>query len=59
MTALATAGSTVMLFSTGRGEPVGSPFVPEIKVTANGQTYEKTKDSINLYVDLARKDNLN
>ena len=59
MTALAAAGSTVMFFSTGRGTPLGSPFVPVIKVTANGPTYEKMKDNIDFYVDLARKDNIN
>jgi len=59
LTALAAAGSTVIFFSTGRGTPLGSPFVPVIKVTANGPTYEKMKDNIDFYVDLARKDNIN
>ena len=59
LTALAAAGSTVIFFSTGRGTPLGSPFVPVIKVTANGLTYEKMKDNIDFYVDLARKDNIN
>ena len=55
LTALAAAGSTVMFFSTGRGTPLGSPFVPVIKVTANGSTFEKMNDNIDFYVDLARK----
>jgi altronate dehydratase large subunit len=59
LTALAAAGSTVIFFSTGRGTPLGSPFVPVIKVTANGLTYEKMKDNIDFYVDLARKDRIN
>jgi altronate dehydratase large subunit len=58
LTALAAAGSTVMFFSTGRGTPLGSPFVPVIKVTANGPTYEKMKDNMDFYVDLASKDHM-
>jgi altronate dehydratase large subunit len=58
LTALAAAGSTVMLFSTGRGTPLGAPFVPTIKVTANGATFEKMKDNIDFYVDLAKKDHI-
>jgi len=58
LTALAAAGSTVMFFSTGRGTPLGSPFVPVIKVTANSATYQKMNDNIDFYVDLARKDHI-
>jgi altronate dehydratase large subunit len=58
LTAMAAAGATVMFFSTGRGTPLGSPFVPVIKVTANGATYEKMKDNIDFYVDLAKKDHI-
>ncbi len=58
LTAMAAAGATVMFFSTGRGTPLGSPFVPVIKVTANGPSYEKMKDNIDFYVDLARKEHI-
>lgn len=58
LTALAAAGSTVIFFSTGRGTPLGSPFVPVIKVTANAFTFERMKDNIDFYVDLARKDSI-
>jgi len=58
LTALAAAGSTVIFFSTGRGTPLGSPFVPVIKVTANGVTYKKMGDNIDFYVDLARKEHM-
>lgn len=58
LTAMAAAGATVMFFSTGRGTPLGSPFVPVIKVTANGQSYEKMKDNIDFYVDLTRKEQI-
>lgn len=58
LTAMAAAGATVMFFSTGRGTPLGTPFVPVIKVTANGQSYEKMKDNIDFYVDLTRKEQI-
>ncbi|MFW6126480.1 MAG: UxaA family hydrolase [Chloroflexota bacterium] len=55
LTCLAAAGSNVMFFSTGRGTPLGSPFVPVIKVTANRTTYERMQDNIDVYVDLEAK----
>ncbi len=55
LTALAAAGSNIIFFSTGRGTPLGSPFVPVIKVTANASTFERMKDNIDFYVDLAGK----
>jgi len=58
LTAMAAAGATVMFFSTGRGTPLGSPFVPVIKVTANGVSYEKMKDNIDFYVNLADKEHI-
>ncbi|MCK9356147.1 MAG: UxaA family hydrolase [Dehalococcoidia bacterium] len=58
LTALAAAGSNVILFSTGRGTPLGSPLVPVIKVTANAATYQKMNDNMDFYVDLARKENM-
>jgi len=58
LTALAAAGATIMFFSTGRGTPLGSPFVPVIKVTANGCSYEKMKDNIDFYVNLADKEHI-
>ena len=39
-TALVAAGATVLLFTTGRGTPFGSP-VPTIKVSTNSALYEK------------------
>ncbi len=58
LTAMAAAGASIMFFSTGRGTPLGSPFVPVIKVTANGVSYEKMKDNIDFYVNLADKDHI-
>ena len=58
LTALAAAGSTVIFFSTGRGTPLGSPFVPVIKVTANGTTFKTMNDNMDFYVDLAQKSHM-
>jgi len=58
LTALAAAGANVIFFSTGRGTPLGFPFVPVIKVTANRATYESMEDNIDIYVDIAASNNL-
>ena len=39
-TALVAAGATVLLFTTGRGTPIGSP-VPTIKISSNTAVYER------------------
>ncbi|MEA3253934.1 MAG: UxaA family hydrolase [Chloroflexota bacterium] len=53
LTCLAAAGANILFFSTGRGTPLGCPFVPVIKVTANGGTYERMKDNMDIYADLS------
>lgn len=35
-----------MLFSTGRGTPIGNPLLPVIKVTGNARTYRRMADNI-------------
>ncbi len=44
-TALVAAGATVILFTTGRGTPMGSP-VPTIKISSNTSLYETKRDWI-------------
>lgn len=58
LTPLAAAGAQVILFSTGIGAPHGFPFVPVIKVTANPKTYERLREHIDVYVDIAARGNL-
>jgi len=58
LTCLAAAGANVIFFSTGRGTPIGCPFVPVIKVTANHATYECMMDNMDIYVDIASTGNL-
>jgi len=58
MTALAAAGAQVILFSTGLGNPLGFPFVPVVKVTANPATYQRMQENMDVYVDLAKLDSI-
>lgn len=39
VTGLVAAGSQIVVFTTGRGNPMGNPIAPVIKVTANAQTF--------------------
>jgi altronate dehydratase large subunit len=50
MSGLAAAGAGLLLFTTGRGAPTGSPFAPTIKITANRSTYEDMPDVIDVYL---------
>lgn len=39
-------GAQVMMFSSGRGTPIGNPLIPVIKVTGNCETYALMPDNI-------------
>lgn len=41
-------GAQIIVFSTGRGTPVGCPIAPVIKVTGNISTYIKMKEHIDI-----------
>ena len=41
-------GAQVILFTTGRGSPVGSPIAPVIKITGNPHTYKKMEDNMDI-----------
>lgn len=41
MTGMVAAGAQIVLFTTGRGTPVGNPIAPTIKITGNRETAEK------------------
>ncbi|MEM4090355.1 MAG: UxaA family hydrolase [Thermoplasmatales archaeon] len=50
LTALTAAGSSVILFTTGSGNPVGSPIAPVIKITGNPISILTMKDHIDVDV---------
>jgi len=41
-------GATVVIFTTGRGTPTGSPIAPVIKITANERTFKMMEDNIDI-----------
>ena len=50
-TALAAAGCQLIIFSTGKGNPLGNPIAPTIKVTGNIRTVKASGENID--VDLS------
>src|SRR5690625_3663873 len=46
MTGIAAGGAQVILFSTGKGNIIGNPIVPTIKVSANPETVQTMKPNI-------------
>ena len=46
VTGMLAGGSQIVLFTTGRGTPVGSPFAPVIKITGNPNTAKNMADNI-------------
>lgn len=55
MAGLAAAGCTLILFTTGRGTPLGHPLVPVIKICASPQTMERCSDMIDVDCSSALK----
>lgn len=51
-TTLAAAGCQLILFSTGKGNPIGNPVVPTIKITGNQRTSVNYADNVD--VDLTK-----
>lgn len=50
ITGLAGGGCHIIIFSTGRGNPIGNPVVPTIKVTGNPHTVALAGDNIDFEV---------
>jgi altronate hydrolase len=47
---MSAAGCNLILFTTGRGTPVGGVCSPAVKVTANAKTGERMRDNIDASV---------
>ena len=46
VTGMVGCGAQVVVFTSGRGNPMGFPFVPVIKVTGNDISFQKMKDDM-------------
>lgn len=50
ITGMVAGGAQIVLFTTGRGTPVGNPIAPVIKVTGNKTTFQNMTDNIDIDV---------
>ncbi len=48
VTAKVAAGCQLIVFTTGRGNPVGNPIAPVLKVTANRETFSSMRDNMDM-----------
>lgn len=46
LTGMTAGGSQIVLFTSGRGTPTGSPIAPVIKIATNTMMYEKMEDNM-------------
>ena len=48
VTAKVAAGCQLIVFTTGRGNPIGNPIAPVLKVTANRELFRKMNDNLDM-----------
>jgi altronate dehydratase large subunit len=48
LTGMAAGGAQIVLFTSGRGTPTGSPIVPTIKIATNSGMFERMRDNMDL-----------
>ncbi|MBW1767511.1 MAG: UxaA family hydrolase [Deltaproteobacteria bacterium] len=47
-TGMLASGAQIIIFTTGRGTPVGSAIAPVIKVSTNSKTYQRMKENFDI-----------
>jgi altronate dehydratase large subunit len=50
LTGMVAGGVQIILFTTGRGNPLGTPITPVIKITGNKDTYQRMRDNMDMDV---------
>jgi altronate dehydratase large subunit len=50
LTGMVAGGVQIIAFTTGRGNPLGTPIAPVIKITGNKDTYHKMRDNMDMDV---------
>lgn len=48
ITGMVAGGAQVVVFSTGRGTPTGSPIAPVVKITGNAETFRSMRDNMDI-----------
>jgi altronate dehydratase large subunit len=48
LTGMVAGGAQIVLFTSGRGTPTGSPIAPVIKISTNTRLYETMRDNVDL-----------
>lgn len=48
LSGMVASGANIVVFTTGRGTPTGSPITPTIKISSNTATFKNMSDSIDL-----------
>jgi altronate dehydratase large subunit len=48
LTAMAAGGAQIIVFTTGRGTPAGSPIAPVVKIASNSRLFAQMKDDMDV-----------